>query len=193
MSRRWHNCVTVAAAASLTLPCTRPDRDLAALAQRSADPAAFEELVRRHRRSLVDYASRIVGREEAEDVVQQALLQAFLALGREGQSEVLEPRAWLYRICRNQAISVKRQMVECLPLDEALLASRRPESSATLTLADVIAEMHELPQRQRTALAMQAFAGLSYREIAQALDITEAAVRQLLCRARAQLREALDL
>src|SRR5437660_1495566 len=80
---------------------------------RGSDEAAFAELVGRHRRALLAYATRLTHSDAAaEDAVQQALLQAWMAIRRDG-TEIHEVRAWLYRIVHNQAVSaIRRQRLE---------------------------------------------------------------------------------
>jgi RNA polymerase sigma factor (sigma-70 family) len=81
----------VAAEASLVARC------------RTGDAAAFDEIVRRHRPELVRYCRRIVGPDLCEDVVQQALMSAYVALGS-GDRRDLALKPWLYRVARNAAL-----------------------------------------------------------------------------------------
>ena len=94
-------------ALSLRFLQTQSDAQLAALA-RAGHERAFEALVRRYRRPLLAYCRRVGdARTNAEDTLQQALLQAWSAI-RTGV-EVREPRAWLYRIVHNVAVSNQRR------------------------------------------------------------------------------------
>ena len=74
----------------------------------------------RHRRPLLRYCRRlVVAPEPAEDVLQQGLLQAWVALA--GETEVRDPRAWLYRIVHNAAISsLRRNGTDHVELIDAL-------------------------------------------------------------------------
>ena len=83
-----------------------PDERLVALV-REGSAAAFEEISARYRRRLHAYCVRLVGPAHAEDVVQQALLRAYLSL-RRGDLRHVALRAWLYRIARNCAIDLLR-------------------------------------------------------------------------------------
>src|SRR5690606_30999895 len=79
----------------------QPDRRLVGLVREGYE-AAFEEIVRRYGRPLVRYAGAIVG-ARAEDVTQDALSKALLAMRRDDVE--IELRPWLYRIVRNTALN----------------------------------------------------------------------------------------
>ena len=75
---------------------------------RAGHERAFEALVRRYRRALLAYSRRVAPlNANAEDTLQQALLQAWTALGT--GAEVRDARAWLYRIVHNVAVSDQRR------------------------------------------------------------------------------------
>jgi RNA polymerase sigma factor (sigma-70 family) len=169
------------------------DQRLVALA-RGGDEHAFETLVRRHRRPLIRYCRRIgLSDARAEDVLQQALLQAWLALQR--GNEMRAPKAWLNRTVHNTAVNVLRSSRdEHGPLDDRKRVDTSPSAESAFerrvavrqTLSDVAA----LPQMQRDAILLTAIDGRSHAEIASALGVTHGAVRGLLYRARATLRDA---
>jgi len=77
------------------------DKRLVKLFRRGTDPA-FDELVRRYRTSLVNFAAVIAGRDRADDVVQDSLVKAHRSLSRDQPDEF---GAWLYRIVRNTALN----------------------------------------------------------------------------------------
>ncbi len=105
-------------ASSLRFLQTQSDARLIELA-REGHERAFEALVHRYRRQLLAYCRRLSPTEAgAEDVLQQALLQAWVAIGRE--AEVRDVRAWLYRIVHNVAIShLRRPGGELVELDRS--------------------------------------------------------------------------
>jgi RNA polymerase sigma-70 factor (ECF subfamily) len=87
---------------------TQPDHRLLELA-RAGHERAFEALIQRYRRQLLKYCRRLTSSDSfAEDILQQALLQAWVALSA-SDTEVRDPRAWLYRIVHNVAISNLRR------------------------------------------------------------------------------------
>src|ERR1700737_99996 len=86
---------------------TQSDARLLALARRGSE-RAFEALVNRYRKQLLGYCRRmLLPTARAEDAVQQALLQAWLAL-RDG-TEVRDVRAWLFQITHNTALNTLRR------------------------------------------------------------------------------------
>ena len=165
---------------------------------------AFESLVRLYGPRLLSTARRIVGNEEdAQDVVQSAYLSAFRAIGRfEGASQL---STWLHRIVVNTALmrlrSRRRKPEEAI---EALLPvfaddGHHAERFATWAApADQLLErketralvrraIEELPEPYRTVLVIRDLEELSTQEAAEILQITPAAVKVRLHRARQAL------
>ncbi len=98
---------------SISLLGAQPDQRLLALA-RDGNERAFEALVHRYRRPLLRYCrSMRLSETRAEDVLQQAFLQAWIALSR--GAEVRELRAWLYRIVHNVAVNAMRGTADLTP------------------------------------------------------------------------------
>jgi RNA polymerase sigma-70 factor (ECF subfamily) len=130
---------------------------------------------------------------EAEDASQQTFLSAYNSLlgGAVPQDEA----AWLATIARNECrLRIRKRMATPLPLDfevesrgddPAELAGRRAE------LADVTAALAGLPERQREAVVLRTFLGLSYDEVSAAMDSSPPAVESLLSRARSRLNRQL--
>src|SRR3954447_18530814 len=96
------------------------DERLVALAQEGRE-RAFTTLVERHRKPLLAFAGRLVGMERAEDVVQQALLQAWAALQR--GSKVGHTRGWLHQIVRNAAFKATARTPNEAPLPDEVVAA----------------------------------------------------------------------
>jgi RNA polymerase sigma factor (sigma-70 family) len=168
------------------------DDRLARLAADGLD-SAFELLVRRHRPKLVRACARILSGPQAEDAVQQSLLNAHQALRRNGAPERFEP--WLHQIAVNAALKELRRTPDDLPLDEALVTGveQPPESQERReTLRQTIEAIDELPDRQRRALILRELEGRSHAEIARSLGLTRGAVRQLIHRARRSVRSAVS-
>lgn len=169
---------------------TQSDAKLVALA-REGHERAFEALVRRYRRQLLVYANRLLGAEgRGEDVLQHALLQAWIAL--RADADVKDARAWLYRIVHNSAVStVRRPRHDTVELNEALDASASddgPESG--IVVGEVLQSLASLPDLQRRALVLTAVGGDTHREAAATLGLTDGAVRGLVYRARSAMRDA---
>jgi RNA polymerase sigma factor (sigma-70 family) len=169
---------------------TQTDARLTALA-RDGSPQAFTAIIERYGRELRTHAGRIVRRDRAEDVVQQAMLGAWSALldGR----EVEDIRAWLHRIVHNTALStVARRGYDDGELPPSAAAPGLTEDlvERRVSAVQALAEIAALPEPQRRALTMTALEGRSGRETARSLGVSESAVRQLVHRARNGLRSA---
>ena len=169
---------------------TQSDERLVDLVRAGSEPA-FETIVERYRRALMRYVSRLLPPERAEDVVQQAFVNAYEAMQR-GDAE-LNLKPWLYRIAHNTALNALRDRgLRHDQLDESIDGVERPDQALERTqgLRDVLVAVQALPNRQRDAIVLRELEGRSYAEIALALGVTDGAVRQLLNRARNSLRAA---
>jgi RNA polymerase sigma factor (sigma-70 family) len=168
---------------------TQPDERLVAMSH-EGNTTAFDELVRRHRPALTAYAGSLSPSSHAEDVVQDSLLKAYVALQQGAEPELL--RAWLFRIVRNTAIDEQRGVRHYEQLDENYdgveqppQALARKEQLGALTLA-----IRDLPAAQRQAIVQRELEGRGHEEIAKAMSLSPGSVRQLIYRARHTLREA---
>jgi RNA polymerase sigma factor (sigma-70 family) len=174
---------------SVRLLQTQSDERLLAAA-REGHERAFEALVQRYRKPLLRYCRRLLlPAARAEDVVQQALLQAWLALQR--GAEVRDARAWLFRVTHNAAIdSLRTSGYDHEQLSESLRGASAPESDLERRTAvrQALAGLATLPELQREALLRTAVEGHSHGQVAAALGLTDGAVRGLVYRARATLR-----
>ena len=151
---------------------------------------AFEEIVRRYRRPLLVHARRILGDGRAEDALQQALMNAYGALRAGRGPDHLQ--AWLHRLTRNAAVDVTRRAPEAgVPLDETVPGADTPETAVLQRerLAEVLRVLEALPASQRDALILRELEGASHAAIADRLEISAPAARQLVHRARVRLRD----
>ena len=173
--------------AAVALRC-QPDSRLVGLVREGHD-SAFEEIVRRYRAPLVTYAGGIVPDHHAEDVVQEALTRAHSALGRNQAEMNLKP--WLFTIVRNGALNALRNEPVHVHLDENYDGVPQPPDVAARReeLAALTAGVKDLPAEQREALVKRELEGRSHAEIATSLGLSAGAVRGLIYRARATLRE----
>jgi RNA polymerase sigma factor (sigma-70 family) len=169
---------------------TQSDERLVDLVRAGSEPA-FETIVERYRRALMRYVSRLLPPERAEDVVQQAFVNAYEAMQRGDRELNLKP--WLYRIAHNTALNALRDRgLRHDQLDERIDGVERPDQALERSqgLREVLVAVQGLPDRQRDAIVLRELEGRSYAEIALALGVTDGAVRQLLNRARNSLRAA---
>jgi len=174
---------------STALLRTQSDGRLVSLAA-AGNERAFEAIVERYRRPLLRYCRRILPETRAEDAVQQAFLNAWAALGR--GADVHDLRPWLYRIAHNTAINgLKANGFDYDELGEdALRAAGGPYDAIIRRdeMRETLSNLAALPDRQREALLRTAISGDPQSDVARDLGITDGAVRQLVHRARAQLR-----
>lgn len=172
------------------------------LAFRDGDDSAFDALFRRWAGPLLRYLERMVGdAASAEELVQDAFFRVHRA--RERYSPEARFSTWLYTIATNLARNELRRPARRRPhqsaQDEAgpevrLLAHGPPADDvahARRVGESLEAALAQLPERQRAALWLSAVEGLSYAEVASALDTTEKSVKALVHRARATLAERL--
>jgi RNA polymerase sigma-70 factor (ECF subfamily) len=131
---------------------------------------------------------------EAEDAAQQTFVSAHRSLLR--GTEPREPGPWLAAIARNECRArLRKRMRQPIPL-EAALESELSDSADLADVADqraefslLTTEIAKLPSRQREAIALRDFLGLSYEEVASTLKVSVPVVESLLFRARRRLRD----
>ena len=152
----------------------------------------FEILVHRHYRTVRALALASSGGIEAEDVVQETWMQAFLHLDalRDGSKF----GAWVASIARNIARRhiKRREQRQETPLDSASATGTvTPDMARTELRAQVRHQVAELPDPYRETIALHYFAGLSAKEIADTLGISRSAALKRLQRGRERLGEGL--
>ena len=158
------------------------------------NPAALAAMYVRHHQALYRYCRSILHDEEdARDALQSTMAKALAALRDEERDFELRP--WLFRIAHNEAISRLRQRRATVDLDaigtlgaDSLAQSVEDRERLALLLAD----LRELPERQRSALVLRELSGLSHEEIAVVLDSSARAVKQTIFEARAGLHECAE-
>jgi len=169
------------------------DLELIALAQQG-DRQAFGELVMRYRERVIGVVYRMCGDSQlAEDAAQEAFVRAWQQLPR------YQPRApfqsWLYRIALNRATDVLRADRETVEVDDLPLVAPglEPEAAAERNALheQVRRAVLALPEASRSVLILREYEGLSYKEIADTLDIPLGTVMSRLNYARGRLRESL--
>jgi len=176
---------------------------------REGDAAAFTELVLRYQNRLLTVLEHLVGnREQAEDLAQEVFVRVFKARHR------YEPEAkfstWLFTIANNIASNALRSRnrrrevgvpegngADSTPLSLDQLAKAASGAQPTRRLdkaeqAEIVrTAVAALSERQRMALLLAKFEGMSYQDIAQTMDLSVQAIKSLLSRARVNLKEIL--
>lgn len=158
---------------------------------KAGDKDAFRYLVERYQAEAMGHAVAILAdREDALDVVQEAFLDAYQALGRFDTSRQFYP--WFYTILRHRCFKLlavrKKNLGPSLddPLILEPLSEVRPEDRIALEDA-----LLELSPAERELLTLKHLDGLSYDELAERLDIPKGTVMSRLFHARKHLREEL--
>ena len=162
----------------------------------SAAPQLAEELFNEHHRRIYLYCLRQLGSpEEAEDAVQATYLNACRSLKDGFEPEAAQ--AWLFKVAHNvcltrQRSSYRRARVERphdLQAVQDTIAAPEASGDELFGLDDALAG---LPDQQRRAILLREWQGLSYREVATTLGVTQAAVETLIFRARRSLANSLE-
>lgn len=148
----------------------------------SRDP--FQAFLDEHRAPVLSFLRAMVGPHDADDCFQET----FMAALRNYESlDGTNPRAWVMTIARNKAIDHHRGRARrAIPKDDLpeVAAPAPPERDPELWAA-----VGELPDKQRAAVALRFAADLRYREVAAAMETTEAAARRNVHEGLRKLRE----
>jgi RNA polymerase sigma-70 factor (ECF subfamily) len=160
------------------------------------DRQAFGQLVRRHREGVINVVYRMCGQSDlAEEAAQEAFIRAWTQLPR------YRPRApfrnWLYRIAPHVALDRLRREKETVDLDSVALVHPGQSPQGVVEAAErgetVRQAVVELPPASRAVVVLREYEGLSYKEIADTLDIPLGTVMSRLNYARNRLRQSLAM
>ena len=174
---------------------------------KAGDDSAFNYLVQKYRRPMVNFMYRMAHNAAgAEDLAQEVFLRVYRS--RESYEASAKFTTWLYRIATNLAVNHARDTRHERPESQVSLDEPDEESGHTLDLADGTPSVEEnlmqrerlaairqrvqaLPERQRMAVVMHKYQQMDYRQIADVLKLSESATKSLLFRAYETLREQL--
>jgi RNA polymerase sigma factor (sigma-70 family) len=163
---------------------------------RKGNQAAFEALVQRYESRLLAFCRHMLGsREDAEDVLQEVFAASYNAVLADDRP--INARPWLYRIARNRCLNHLRRPVPVGQdsMDVFERAGGQTTSDAVHQREEfrqIVSDVQDLPETQRTALLLREIDALSYDQIAEAMDTTIPSVKSLLVRARVSLAEAAE-
>jgi RNA polymerase sigma-70 factor (ECF subfamily) len=158
---------------------------------------ATGQLYERHHRRILGFCLSLLGsREDAEDAVQTTFINAQRGLHRGVVPEF--ELAWLFTIARNvcytsrESSSRRRRLETVSDLDALQDSLATPERDTSVSIGELGHALEAIPERQRRALLLREFQGLSYGEISVELGISVAAVETLIFRARRSVTEQLQ-
>jgi len=182
---------------SLSAPLLRlrSDDQLVALF-RAGNEEAFRVIHDRYNQRLFAYARQMLSgsRQDAEDALQDVFVRAYGSLRASDRPVAL--RAWLYRVAHNRCVDQLRRPIP--PPADVFDVSRTPlcdplvETERREDLKRLVQDVRRLPAQQRSVLLMRELEGLPYAELADAMDVSVAAVKSLLVRARMGLVESAE-
>ncbi len=173
----------------------RSDEQLVELFRNGHDEA-FRTIHDRYRQRLFAYTRQMLpgSRADAEDALQDVFVRAYSGLRANDRELTL--RAWLYRVAHNRCVDELRRPIP--PAPEVLGILRAPTRDPVLeaeqrdSLRQLVRDVRQLPEQQRSALLMRELGGMPYTDIAGALGTSVAAVKSLLVRARVGLAQAAE-
>jgi RNA polymerase sigma factor (sigma-70 family) len=161
-----------------------------ALRAAQGDRSAFEEIYNRYHQDLYRFCLAMLGNpQDAQDALQNTMVKVLRNLPGEKREIKLKP--WLYRIARNESVETLRKRRDTAELEP----QQMPVAAVTETaetrerLRTLLADLEQLPERQRAALVMRELAGLDFEQIGAAFDSSAAVARQTLYEARLGLRQ----
>jgi len=164
---------------------------------REGDMEAFRLLVETHQARVIGTISKMLGSDaESEDLAQQVFIRVWKSASR--YQPTAKFTTWLFRITRNLVFNElrrKRHIVE--HSEEIPEPAERVEKEPDRVLLEgelqkaIQEAINELPESQRMAIILRRYEDMSYEDIAKVMETTVPAVKSILFRARAELRDRL--
>ena len=148
-----------------------------------------EETYRRHSAELMRFATALVGPSEAADVLSDAFVQV---LSSPAWPTVRDRRAYLFRAVLNAARASGRSRARRAAREAKAARLAWTQDAGTSTVADFIAVLGQLSERQRAVVFLTYWEELTPQRVAGLSGISEGSVRRHLARGRSTLREVLD-
>jgi RNA polymerase sigma-70 factor (ECF subfamily) len=163
---------------------------------RAHEPGAFEQVYRTHAPRLFGLSTRLVGRADAEDVLQEMFLTAYRRLDQyKGESTL---GTWLFRIGTNLCLDhLRRRGARLSPTIDTTEEDVPAQAAGAGAIAGVVDRLDleraiaALPPGYRAAFVLHDVEGLGHQEIAAALGVSEGTSKSQLHRARLRLRASL--
>jgi RNA polymerase sigma-70 factor (ECF subfamily) len=162
---------------------------------RRGDTAAFDELVGRFRRPVYRFCWRLLRSPDAEDLAQDTFVRAFLHFERFDPERPVLP--WLIAIARRLCLDLLRRRkvkmkADTMPIDGPPAPGPEHEAALREQLARLERALADLGEGPREAIILFHIEGMSYRDIAAALEVPIGTVMTWLHRGRARLQKAVE-
>jgi RNA polymerase sigma-70 factor, ECF subfamily len=165
---------------------------------KAGDQAAFAELFARYERRIYAFVYRMMGNpDDAFDLTQETFLKAYRALDKTDAE--LNVNAWLHRIASNACMDVlrRRQRLRWLPWEsskhERASSQREDDPEDTLlgdeTQRSVTRVLQAMTPRNRQAMVLREYEGLSCEDIGEIMGVSRSAVKSILFRGREEFRK----
>ncbi len=160
---------------------------------RAGNHLAFLQLYERYKRPIYGFAIKLLDdTDPAKDVLQTVFLKLFQDAGRINRPGLL--KTWLFTVARNECLTQRRKIARNMPLEEDELIAidgapetlERDEQHALIRRA-----IERLTPEQREVVVLREYEGLSYRDIAEIIGVTDSVVKSRLFEARRKLFELL--
>jgi len=177
------------------------------LRAKAGDESAFEFLVQKYRKPMVNFMYRMTHNSAvAEDLAQEVFLRVYRS--RESYEASAKFTTWLYRIATNLAVNHARDTRHERPENQLSLDAPDEETGMTMDVPDrslsaeenimkrermaaIRNRVYSLTERQKVAVIMHKYQQMDYREIADVMKLSESATKSLLFRAYETLRTQL--
>ncbi len=182
-------------------PENDPDWELVARVG-AGESAAFDELMRRYKQPVLNFAYRILGNaEDADDVTQDVFVRVYQHIGSYKPGGRFS--TWLFALARNACIDRLRWRARHPARSQDAIQDEQGNSpaapqpgvveqvSALEIGGHIAAAVGELPEDQRTAIVLSEYHGMSYAEIAETMKCSKKSVEARLYRAKQFLRQRL--
>jgi RNA polymerase sigma-70 factor, ECF subfamily len=170
---------------------------------KAGDQAAFEQLVYRYERQIYSFVYRMMGdADDAYDLTQDCFVRAYRSIGSTNND--LNVSAWLHRIASNACLDVlrRRKRIRWMPwdntkhehlLDDSGIDDPERATVALETSSAVQETLNKMSPRNRAALIMREYEGMSCEEIGEILGLSRSAVKSVLFRGREEFRKLYPL
>ena len=186
-------------------PCPGADQDVLWMEKvKNGDQEAFRLLIETHQSRVVGTVAKMLGDDtDSEDIAQQVFIRVWNSAAR--YQPTAKFTTWLFKITRNLVFNElrrrKRHPVSPLEHKEDDRPFQMPDPNSASPATDMMdgelqaaiqRAIESLPEAQRMAIILRQYEELSYEEIAEVLKLSVPAVKSILFRARADLREQLQ-